>query len=366
MEQLKPLPSNTTKRVAYLECLRAFASFFVIVNHTNSYVFQAAVPGDSTWWLSILWYYLSKTAVALYVRVSGACLLYRQDTYRQVGLRIARMLAVLVLFSYAYYLAALWQTHWDWRRVVDLPGFFYAIWRERITDSFWYLYFYIGLLLMLPLLQRLAANLQKKDLRYLLLCSFGIGGLWPLLVHYAPMLQFPQYTYAPLFSVFIGLFFAGHYLHFFASLTRRNDWLWGTLLVGSLFVASALTRLEAARLPTGAKYWFMDDRMSPSITILLCAMSLMYFFRRIQANRRISFVRRPAVKRFLLTLGRCSFGVYLLQDLLIAQTRYRIFEVLRAAIHPMVAAILWELLVYVLAALLAWLLMRVKWLQKLI
>ena len=46
------------KREVWLDVLRILAAFLVIVNHTNSDVFQSVTPESGTWWLSILWYAL--------------------------------------------------------------------------------------------------------------------------------------------------------------------------------------------------------------------------------------------------------------------------------------------------------------------
>jgi len=374
MEKIQDLQPSSS-RVIYLDALRAMAAFMVVVNHTNSYVFKVAAPWTGTWCFSIAWYYLSKPAVPLFVMVSGACLLPRLDSYRRVGLRVLRMTGVLILFSYAYHLWGLWLTHWDWRRVLDIPGFLAGVWEKRVTDSFWYLYFYLGLLIMLPLLQRLASALHKKDLRYLILLSFGLGALWPLLAHYIPSLRLPQYFDLPLLNIFVGLFFAGHYLHRFATPKPWKRWACLLTILGSIALATVLTGLEAARLPAGAQYWFMDERTAPSITILLCAVGMMFLPRcRGKGSKELRPTREAEgvqgiketkkkegmsispsrLSRAISMLGRCSFGVYLLQDLIIAETRYRVFEPLRQTIHPVPAVVLWEMLVYGLAVGIAW------------
>ena len=68
------------KREVWLDVLRSIAVFLVIVNHTNSVVFQSVTPANGTWWLSIAWYALCKIAVPLFVMISGAVLLGREDT----------------------------------------------------------------------------------------------------------------------------------------------------------------------------------------------------------------------------------------------------------------------------------------------
>ena len=140
--------AGASRREGWLDALRVLAAFGVIVNHTNSKVFQALTPQDAQWWLSVGWYYVSKMAVPLFVMVSGACLLPRRDSPRRVLGRMARILGALLLFSYAYYLYDAWVYWGLWPRMADLGTFLSLVWTQQITDSFWYLTFYLALLAM--------------------------------------------------------------------------------------------------------------------------------------------------------------------------------------------------------------------------
>ena len=88
---------ETKGRVAFLDFLRILAAFFVIVNHTNSGVFLERTPAELQWHLSLLWYYTSKTAVPIFMMISGACLLGKRDSYGKIGRRILRTVLALVL-----------------------------------------------------------------------------------------------------------------------------------------------------------------------------------------------------------------------------------------------------------------------------
>jgi len=349
------------KHYAYLDFLRILAAFLVIVNHTNSYVFKAMSPENTTWWFSILWYYLSKIAVPLFIMVSGACLLGKQDTYRRAFGRFLRVLIVLLLFSYVYYLVNLWETGWAWQKAFDFPAFFAVVWSAGIADSFWYLYLYLGLMVMLPFLQRLAGALQKRDVLIFVGLSLLFFTVWPLAAHYAPALALPGYFSVPLFGVFIGLFFAGHYLHAYAEKSRV---LLNVLLVAvTLAVSALLTQVEYGRVAAGEKYWFMDERTAPSVLTVLCAFAVFALVRRGFA------VREPlspkAAKRWT-TLGGCAFGVYLVQELLIVETRRRVFANLTSVINPLLAALIWEAGVFAAALAIAWVMKKIPLLKRLI
>lgn len=349
------------ERVLYLDALRALASFLVIVNHTNSHVFQASSPESPTWFVSIAWYYLSKIAVPLFVMISGALLLPRVDSYRRVGRRVLRMLGALVVFSYVYYLAGVWNSGWSWGRALDIPGFLVSVWQTRVTDSFWYLYFYIGLLFMLPLLQRLAKGMNRNDLLYLMSIVFAVNALFPLLSHLAPGLALPEYVNVSVFNVFIGLFFAGHFIHAYLEPKPWHAWAAACGATLSVGVSVWLTALNYQAQP-GGKYWFMDERTAPSLTIILCAFGAMWLAKCVSARRKVS---ASPFTRLVSTLGRCAFGVYLAQDLIIAETRYRLFEPWRAVMWPFLAVLIWEVLVYGAALLMSWVLSRIPGLRKL-
>ena len=349
---------ETNKRFAYMDFIRIAAVFLVIVNHTNSSVFQASSPDKLTWWISIVWYYCSKIGVPLFVMVSGACLLPKVDTYQKAFRRMFRIGIVLVLFSYLYFIAYVLQRYGGVKDVFNLLGFFKIIWRTPITDSYWYLYFYLGMMLMLPWLQRLAKAMQKKDLLYFILLSFGLGAVWPLITHYAPSLSMSDYFCVPLFTVYIGIFFAGHYIQKYVE--KASKLLCAAVILLSLAASALLTYREYVALDGAGKYWFMDERTTPSIFIILCAAAVMLLSK--------TMVQAPGkkMKSHLQTLGGCAFGIYLMQDYLIVQTRYRLFAPLAAQFSPMVVVLLWEIGIFLTALLVILLLRKVPGINKLL
>ncbi|MFH1880543.1 MAG: acyltransferase family protein [Bacillota bacterium] len=346
------------KRFAYMDFIRFAAVFLVIVNHTNSDVFQSSSPASAVWWISIVWYYLSKMGVPLFVMVSGACLLPKVDTYKKAFQRFLRIGAVLVLFSYLYFISDVIQGYGGVQDALNVLGFLKSVWHAPITDSFWYLYFYLGLMLMLPWLQRLAKAMQKRDLLYLILLSFALSAVWPLAAHYVPALAFSGYFSIPLFAVYLGIFFAGHYIH--AYVTKINKTLCAAVIALSLAASALLTNGEYQSLNGIGKYWFMDERTAPSFFVILSALAVMMLSK--------SAIResRKQTKSRLQTLGGCAFGIYLVQDFIIEQTRYSLFLPLAQQIGPMVAVLLWELGIFFIALLCILLLRKVPGVQKLI
>lgn len=344
------------KRVAWLDVLRLAAAFLVIVNHTNSPIFQSTTPANGSWWASLLWYYISKTAVPLFVIVSGACLLPRRDGYRKNGVRIVRMLLVLVLFSYLFFLYDAWRQGALWPRAVDMGAFIPLLWTAQCGDAYWYLYFYIGLLLMLPLLQRMAAGLSRGDSLYLMGLCFVLDAAWPLVAHYLPALRLSHYFFVPLFSAYLGLFFAGHFLQRSGPVSRRQMWLALGVLLGSLALSVGLTRIEYGF--GTPKYWFMDDRLHPSAPTIAAAISMAVLAR--------GGLRETGSSRALAAAAGCSFGIYLLEEMVIDLTEAPVYLPLCSHMPAIAAAVIWELAVYAICFGLALIAKRIPGLKRLL
>lgn len=347
------------KRIVWMDVMRLVCAFLVIVNHTNSAVFKMTTPANGSWWLSILWYYISKIAVPIFVMISGACLLPRQDSYRKHGARILRMLIVLLVFSYGFFLYDAWKLHGIWPRMTDLKAFFSMVWTAQCGDAFWYLYFYIALIAMLPLLQRMVLSMKKADYLYLIGMCWIFGAVWPLVTHYAPALEITRYFDVPLFSIYIGLFFAGHFIHQSKPTTRKHMLWAGAALVVSLGISVALTRLEYSF--GTAKYWFMDDRMHPSATTTASAVAAVILAR--------GLFRRdwsPRAQKALSVLAGCSFGIYLLEEVVIYLTENPIYVPLCSHMPAICAVLLWEAAVFLISLVLTLVLKRIPLIRKLI
>ena len=183
---------------------------------------------------------------------------------------------------------------------------------------------------MLPFLQRLASALSGRGVAALAGICLLWDGLWPLAAHYVPAISPPAYLDAPLFTVYVGLFFAGYWLRRFFSPTRGRMRLAWAVLAASLLASVLLTFVEYGRVAPGEKYWFMDDRMHPSLLTAMSAASAMALMRGARWPKRHG--------RALTELGGCAFGMYLAQDWLIAQTQERLFLPLCGALpHRLVS-----------------------------
>ena len=158
-----------------------------------------------------------------------------------------------------------------------------------------------------------------------------------------------------MFSGYLGLFYAGSWLRTL-QVQRRHMPAAAITLVLSLALSVALTRLEYARVLPGEKYWFMDDRMLPSLPTVTAAISAGVLAKGV-------FTQSSPL---LTELGGCAFGIYLVQDWIIAQSQTRLFKPLCNALSPLPAVLLWEAAVLIIALAAAWVMRRIPLLKKLV
>lgn len=343
-------------RLSSYDLLRPLCAFLVIVTHTNSNLFKASAPNEPIWWFSILWFYLSKIAVPIFVMISGACLLEKTDTPKKALHRLLRMAAVLLLFGYAYYVYDAWVHYGLWPRMIQFNTFFSLLLQNQLTNSFWYLPFYMGLLMLLPFLQRAVRQVTPKAAWcFVGLCLF-FDGVVPLMNHLFALPAF-SYLYTPLFSTYLALFLAGHLLK--RTFCSKLQALMLLLAAAVCVLLCGLLTMREYSCTGGYRYWrFLDDRMHPPVLICLAAGCV---FMCVQ-----SLLRQKCSGRFLSSLGGCAFGIYLLQDWVISVTKGKLWPLLIQQLPPVPAMLIWEIAVFLLCFAAVWLIRRIPFMRKLI
>ena len=196
------------RKIVYLELLRIIACFCVIINHTNSGIFLSRTPDSKIWWVSLTYFFVSKTAVPIFLMISGVLLLGHVDTYRKWSSRMLHIFLDILIFSFFYYVWSMYTAD----RSVNLIEYLKLIWQRNVTNAYWYLYLYLGILLMLPLFQRLSVNMGKREYELLILVCAVFMSTMPIVIHYMPGAAFSSYFCDPFFSEFVGIFFLGYYI----------------------------------------------------------------------------------------------------------------------------------------------------------
>lgn len=173
------------KRKAYLDWLRVIAIALVIYNHLPAYAL-CEENGTGQLFYGFL-AAVTRMNVPLFLMVSGALLLNRDEDLRTLlKKRVLRFAAVIALFYTGLYLLSLLHdtilhgTAFAFSPKELIYGLFSRSLIPRVAGPYWYLYAYLGYLLMLPFLRSIARGMQKSHFMLLLVLHAAVFTVLPL------------------------------------------------------------------------------------------------------------------------------------------------------------------------------------------
>lgn len=196
-------------RNAYFDALRILAILLVIFNHLPGYTLYQTCAGPKAW-LYMLITMLTRINVPLFLMVSGALLLGRSESVpRLLRHRALRIVGAIVVFGSLCFL--LGEEH------PTVGGLARSLLSGDIEGSYWFLYAYLGMLLLLPFLRLVAARLDRDGLRYLLVLHLIVATVIPMLSYVAAVqtgkglsvnLSLPLASITQLFYPLVGYYLA--------------------------------------------------------------------------------------------------------------------------------------------------------------
>ena len=336
-----------TKRTAYLDAIRVLAGLFVVYNHVagQSMRLFSGVGGA----VALCFLYISKAAIPLFLMVTGALLLQREEPYAKTLRRIGRIVLVLALVTLLYYGADCLEN----RAPFVLADYLERLYYYEASNSLWYLYAYLGLLVMLPILQRMAAALGAREYLYAACWTLLFTGALPILEFASPLFTPDSSFTLPVFSGMVGLPLLGRAMSGETRPSRVHIGAAVLLPLGAVAAATALTMRSNA--------WFSIFDNAFLLPAMLTAAGIFYLARRYELRRGVSERARQAVTH----VGKLVFGAYLLADLAIAR-----LQCLREALEPLLtvngAGVAYTVLVYAVCLLAAEGLTRIPGLRRLL
>lgn len=169
---------NIKNRICYIDIVKICAIFGVLYNHCGIYMkfdFSDIMLNDV---VSAVLSCLCKTAVPLFFMASGALMLDR-DFGSASGYikKVVKMCMVLVAISFAYYLKMVVVM----KQAFSISEFIIGIIQKPIFLPYWFLYYYISFLIILPLLQTFVINMSKRMFTYFAVIVYVVMYVFPLI-----------------------------------------------------------------------------------------------------------------------------------------------------------------------------------------
>lgn len=162
-----PVTAGHSERNISFDLIRILAIFLVMYNHCETYIFYHHVPRMGLRYiLSMCGAAFCKCGPPLFFMVSGALILHKKESFRRIFQhRILRILIVMVILSIL---------------IVTLIPDSDSFLKTFFSGLNWYLYAYIGYLLMLPFLRILVNHMTRKDMRLFFILTaiaYSVSGI---------------------------------------------------------------------------------------------------------------------------------------------------------------------------------------------
>jgi surface polysaccharide O-acyltransferase-like enzyme len=324
------------RRVLWADVVRITAIYFVVQIHT--FPLLSHVQPYLYWPLSFLTKF-SVVCVPLFVMLSGALLLRKEETYplffkkRIVKIGIPWIVWTVIYMAYEYYF------HHD--QVIQESSLHFFI--RMFLSNLWFLPLIFSLYLLTPLFRIFTKYAKKVDYVYLLSIWFLFISLMPFLY---PSALFPNWepnlVLAPI--QYSGYFLLGYFLIKYKILVQRR-----LLLLLALSILPILFNF----IPSTQNYvqHFASGFLSPGTVIA----SIFFFTFLVSLSNKMDKKINKKTKNIIVTVSNAIFGVYLIQAILI----FIIGDTLINYLHPLNLEFLTTLLIFSLSTLIVILIQKI-------
>lgn len=167
--------SEVKPRKLYLDMMRLLAISFVIFNHSsvNGYMLFTVARESEFYYLYMALSIIAKNGVPLFLMISGALLLKKNEKWDAIFRRFIKYTVILVICSFVTYV-------WSWKRFqyydsFSLIYFLKTLYTSNLATAYWYLYAYLAIILMLPLLRSMAQGMREIDFQMIFLISISMS-----------------------------------------------------------------------------------------------------------------------------------------------------------------------------------------------
>ena len=190
-----------------------------------------------------------------------------------------------------------------------------SLFSDKVDGSYWFLYAYLGMLLLLPFLRSIALRLKRDEIKYLLYLHLLVSSLIPMLSYI--VLQITGQTFAvdlslalvsvkQLFYPLLGYYFGCVYK--IDSLSRKKLLGLWTAAIAGILVSCAFTYHQGMRIGYTQDFVQLFDWVT--------AIAVFITVRRVLDSKVEFSGRFPRLSRIIVFLGPLTFGVYLLDSIL--------------------------------------------------
>ncbi len=285
------LSENRQNHIYNYDLLRIFAIMMVLFNHTRTFGYElcTVTAEPFSYWISISEAVLCKCGVPLFMMVSGALLLKKYESVKDVLLN--RVIPFSIIYFSMFFLQYVRLIHAGAYTSFTVKQYIGFLLGENPILPYWFLRTYLIYLITLPIL-RLVAQHMTNDVFWLLIAMEGVISGFHLIGIIASI---PNTYTVPFHDSFIVYPLFGHWLsrNRIRITKKKAGILFLTIIIAVLFT-------HFRNQVSG----FQEASFSPFVWII----TVLIF----ESVTSIPFSKDHPV---LLKAGDCVFGIYLIEDI---------------------------------------------------
>lgn len=322
-------------RLTHLDLLRILAIYLVAFNHTanRGFMLFANETESVLYFPYMMFSVFCKIAVPIFFMISGALLLPKQESLKQLfQKRILRIAVVLLLISVPYYYIFLRSEG------ISILSFFTYIYGNSATTALWYLYSYIGLLLMLPFLRSMVKQMKHNDFVYLFVGYLVFTGILPCLEYclWGNAVTLNE-DFSSVFFVTQNVFFAlmGYYLeHVFdkKNFNKKTVIISVICSILSILATCLITHYQIIR-----EGICNTDKLEAFFPCFICIPAMTVYMLMKSTSSKI---KGKKGQRIFSILGSAVFGVYLIEKICRIVTG-SVYTLLLPIVGSFVSSLIW-------------------------
>lgn len=324
------------KKQVWIESLRIFALFWVIYNHTAGFgysLYENAALSPVETAVNLLLCVFCRVSVPLFLMISGALLLGRDEPIKKTTRRIFRMvilIVVVVCANYAYYFSIHHEYANNIHSILDFVKELYG----GTNLCTYYLWLYLGFLICLPLLREIA---KKRELIvYTAVIYLVLQEILPVFELRFGWASFNLRAYGGIFALYYLCPLVGYWIDT-AERTFTQRGLW-TAIGLAVFSLLANTWIGLWSWKTLESTWLLMP-----LVLSACLFYFAKYFSHSSACAHLCQKRfYPALEKVILALSPQTLGVFLLSGVLMWKV-FPVYTHLQATASGTFAALVWVL-----------------------
>lgn len=295
----------------WIDILRALVMIGVVTIHVTADVITewGKVPA-SWWWTANLYDSLVRGCVPVFIMISGALLLGKQESYRDFFSKRFQRIAIPFVFWIFLYLV--------WKKIFYLPDMtvpqaLLLAAGDRVHFHLWFLYIIAGLYLITPILRIVTRYASRRDLIFFLSLWFLVSSGLPFIEKSSALLVGTGFRISlpiPPAQGFAGYFLLGHFLHRHS----KAAWLKPALFAWTLSFLICFLGTGALSANDDRYQNLLYDNFAPNVILFTAS----FFIIMKHAGPSIERLwPGQKIKNLILMLSSASFGIYLLHPMIL-------------------------------------------------